>query len=67
MTTTLTRDFSAKTRRALAQRGIRLLSPTLLPDARGSFANGDRAYNVDDNGTGRIWRFAEVLAAAEAR
>ena len=65
MTTTITRDFSAATRKVLAARGITLLKPEWLPGPDGSFANGERAYLANDNGCGRILRFAEVLAAAE--
>ncbi len=59
-------DFSATTRRALARKGIIVLRPVALPDMASAmpFANADRGYSVDDNGTGRIWTFGEVLAAS---
>jgi hypothetical protein len=57
-------DFSATTRRALARKGVAIYGITLVPAADGSFANGTRAYKVDDNGCGRIWTFAQVLEAA---
>lgn len=60
------RDFSSKTLRALAARGIRVLRATALPDMSSDmpFANASRGYCVDDNGCGRVWTFAEVMAAA---
>lgn len=66
MSTTVTRDFTAATRRSLAKRGIALLKPTVIPAASGEmpFANGDRGYEVDDNGCHRILTFAQVLEAA---
>lgn len=59
------RDFSAATRRALARRGIRLLSTTVIPAAGTlGFARGDRGYFVDDRGCGRVWTHRQVLEAA---
>jgi hypothetical protein len=58
-------DFSAATRRALARKGIEVYGTTFVPAADGSFANGDRAYKVSDNGCGRIWTFRQVLEAAQ--
>jgi hypothetical protein len=58
------RHFSSTTLRALARKGVRVLSPTASPDASGSFINSSTVYSVDDNGTGRIWSFAQVLEAA---
>lgn len=59
------RDFSTTTRRALASKGVRILGTTVIPGPGDMpFANGTRGYRVDDNGCGRIWSFAQVLAAA---
>lgn len=60
------RDFSARTLRRLAARGIAVLGATVIPAASGPlpFANGDRGYRVDDNGCGRVWTFAQVMGAA---
>ena len=59
------RDFSSKTRNALARKGIVVLSSTFVPCEDGSFANGRRAYNVSDNGTAKVWFFAQVMEAAK--
>lgn len=60
------RDFSASTLRRLARKGIRILSTTVIPDVSSPmpWANGSRGYNVDDNGCGRVWTFAQVQEAA---
>lgn len=60
------RDFSAKTVRALANKGIRLIGTQLLPDMSSGMplANAERGYVVDDNGTGRVWTHSQVRAAA---
>lgn len=60
-----TRDFTAKTIRALARKGIRLVDSRMVPDANGSCALGEIVYTVDDNGTGRVRNHREVLALAE--
>ncbi len=59
--------FSAKTNSNLSKRGIRVLGLVALPDMASSMpmANASTGYSVDDNGTGRIWTFAQVLAAAD--
>lgn len=59
------RDFTVKTSNALAKRGIVVLSAAIIPGEDGSFANGTRAYNVSDNGRGRVWTFAQVMEAAQ--
>jgi hypothetical protein len=60
------RDFSPSTRRALARKGIAVLSPVAIPDMASAmpWANADRGYAVDDNGMHRILSFAQVLEAA---
>lgn len=59
-------DFSRSTVRALASKGIRLIGLQAIPDMTSAmpFANASRGYVMDDNGTGRVWTFAEVLSAA---
>lgn len=59
-------DFSKKTLRALARKGIRLIGLQALPDMSSPmpYANATRGYLVDDNGTGRCWTHAQVIAAA---
>lgn len=60
------RDFNRSTLSALARKGIRVLSITVIPGAGDlPFATGDRGYRVDDNGCGRIWTFTQVLEAAQ--
>ena len=59
------RDFTVKTRNALARKGITVIGSTFIPGSAGSFANGERAYNVSDNGCGRVWTFGQVLEAAQ--
>lgn len=58
------RHFSAKTLRSLEKRGIRVLSSTFIPGSDGSYCNGETAYNVDDNGCGRVWTFLEIMREA---
>lgn len=59
-------DFSKKTLCALSRKGIAIIGLTLIPDMSSSlpFANGDRGYQINDNGCGRIWTFSQVLEAA---
>ena len=58
------RHFAAKTLRSLEKRGIRVLSSTFIPGTSGTYLDGETAYNIDDNGCGRVWTFLEVLKAA---
>lgn len=60
-------DFSRTTVRALARKGIRLVGLQALPDMSSAmpYANATRGYIMDDNGTGRVWTFAQVLEAAK--
>lgn len=58
------RHFAAKTTRALKAKGVVILSSTFIPDASGDYTRGETAYNVDDNGCGRVWTFLEVLKKA---
>jgi len=57
-------DFSKTTRRALARKGMEIYGITFIPGLDGSFASGERAYKVNDNGCGRILTFRQVLEAA---
>ena len=59
-------DFSKKTLRALARKGIRLIGLTTIPDMSSDmpYANGDRGYCLDDNGCHRIRTFTQVLELA---
>jgi len=59
------KDFNAKTVRILSRKGITIIGTTFLPDENGSFFNGRRGYQINDNGTGRIWTWHDVINAAE--
>ena len=68
MSNTMTRDFSAKTRRALANKGIAIVSVTSIPsDGDMPWANSTRGYVVNDNDTQRICTHSQVLAMATER
>lgn len=58
------RHFRKTTIRRLADRGITVLGSVCVPGNDGSFANGETAYRLDDNGTHRIRTFLQVLAIA---
>jgi hypothetical protein len=59
------KNFSSSTLRTLARKGITILHPVAIPGAGDMpFANVDLGYAVDDNGTHRIWTFAQVREAA---
>lgn len=58
------KDFSKITLNALRKKGINVIGSTWIPDENGCFLNGERGYKIDDNGTGKIWRFLEVLKIA---
>ena len=59
------RDFSPATVRRLARKGITILRPVAIPsNGDMPWATADRGYSVSDNGTGRIWTFAQVMEAA---
>jgi len=62
--TTATKDFGKEVRAALTKRGIKLVGTTWLPGPGGSYANGERGYLLDDNGTGRVRTYVEVLRMA---
>lgn len=57
--------FSKKTLKALSKRGITVVSATYVPGTDGSYANGESAYMLDDNGTGRMRSFLQVLEMAK--
>jgi hypothetical protein len=59
-------DFNKKTIRALADKGITIMGATFLPDHNGSFLNGRRGYRINDNGTGRVWTYHEIINMVSA-
>ena len=58
------KDFNRSLVAALNKRGIYFHGSTWVPGADGSFANGERAYQLDDNGTHRVRSYTEVRAMA---
>jgi hypothetical protein len=60
------RDFSATTIRRLLRKGIVIVAPRAIPDMTSAmpYANAERGWLVNDNGTARIWTFAQVQEAA---
>lgn len=57
------RDFSAKTLRALAKRGLKVVSVQAVPGSGDMpWANADRGYLLNN---GRLLTFAQVLGAAK--
>lgn len=56
--------FSRSTLAALARKGIRPVTLQAVPGPSGSFLDSETAYLIDDNGTGRVRSFREVLALA---
>jgi len=59
-------DFSAKTRSALARKGITIIGLTVIPNPNSDmpWATGDRGYKLNDNGCHRIRSYREVLELA---
>lgn len=66
-TTNAAKDFSKAVRAALKTQGIAIYSSTWLPGVDGSYANGERGYFVNDNGTSRILTYVGVIAQAGAK
>jgi len=58
--------FSKTIIRTLTKRGIIITGLTAIPDMTSDmpYANAQTGYVVNDKGTGRVWRFADVLKAA---
>ena len=68
MNNTITRDFSAKTRRALAKKGIEIINTTAIPgEGPMPWANATRGYELNDNGTHRLCTHSQVMAMATER
>ncbi len=57
-------DFSRTTLRSLSRKGITVVGLQWLPDMTSDMpmACGERGYVLNDNGTGRVVRFADVMA-----
>ena len=61
-----TRHFGAAVVKALTKRGVEITGIQALPDMASPMpmANAETGYVVNDNGTGRVLRYADVLRAA---
>ena len=64
LATSASRDFGKEVLAGLRKRGIRITGSTWLPGPDGSYANGERGYLLDDNGTGRVRVYSDVLRMA---
>jgi hypothetical protein len=60
------KDFNRALVARLNARGIYFHGSTWLPSATGDYANGERGYQLDDNGTHRVRTYAEVIAMGGA-
>lgn len=59
------RDFTAKTRNALARKGIVVVGVQAAPAFDGDTTFSGRTYRLDDNGCCRMRSHAEVLELAQ--
>jgi hypothetical protein len=58
-------DFSKKTIGSLTRKGVSLIGLTVIPgNGDMPFANGDRGYILNDNGTQRVLLFSQVMELA---
>lgn len=60
-------DFSRTTLRNLSRKGISLVGLQAIPDMASAmpWANAERGYVLNDNGTCRVLRFTEVMELAK--
>ena len=56
------KDFSRSIVRTLAKSGITIIGATTVLGKSGTYLDGERAYQLDDNGTHRVRTYAEVRA-----
>jgi hypothetical protein len=54
------KDFNRNSIAALRRAGIAITGSTWLPGADGSFANGERGYELNDNGTHKIRTYMQM-------
>lgn len=52
--------FSAKVRRDLLNKGVRIIGITAIPDAKGDYCNSSTGYQLDNNGQHQIKLYLEV-------
>ncbi len=65
MKTNASKDFNKAVIKSLKAKGIVIYSTTWLPDEKGSFANGQRGYMVNDNECSRILTYMSVVELAK--
>jgi len=61
----IAKDFSAAVRRTLAKKSIIVTGSTWLPAPGGDYANGERGYMLNDNGTSKIRNWSQVIEIAK--
>jgi hypothetical protein len=59
------KDFNRKLVAALNKRGVFFVGSTWVPGADGSCANGETAYELDDNGMSCLRTYAQVKEMAK--
>lgn len=61
--------FNKRTLNNLHKKGIYIIGLTSIPDMSSDmpWANASVAYNIDDNGTGKIKTASELIAIAKAK
>lgn len=62
------RHFGKRAVTALARKGIQIIGLQALPNVNRdlAFVDADTGYVVNDNGTGRVWTYADVKKAEAA-
>lgn len=58
------RDFSKAVLTALKKRGIEIVGARWVPGADGSYANGETAYQLNNNGTSILRTYLQVVDLA---
>lgn len=58
----MSKDFSRTVNAQLKKLGAVIIGATFIPGVDGTFANGERAYQLDHNGTSILRTYREVLA-----
>lgn len=63
--TPMSRDFSPKTHKALAAKGIKIVNAMAIPASPDDKFFTGRGYGVSDNGTYRVFTHRQIMAIAE--
>lgn len=60
------RDFNVSTIKKLVKKNISIMTITSIPGENPDmpFANSERGYIVNDNGTSRVWTYSQIIAAS---